>query len=491
MPIPFRLYNTLVRDVQEFTPIEPGKISLYVCGMTVYDEAHLGHARAMVVFDAFVRAQTARGWDVTFTRNFTDVDDKIISRAAENGEEPMALAQRFIDHFHRDASALGLSEPTHEPRVSTSMPAIIALIGRLVERDHAYASEGSVWFSVTSCETYGKLSGQKVEHLNANADAQSGKRSGLDFALWKAAKEGEPSWESPWGPGRPGWHIECSAMARETLGDTIDIHGGGLDLVFPHHENEIAQSECGNGHAFSNYWMHNGMLCVDGGAKMGKGDGNAFNIGDLLKAYPAEAIRLFYLDAHYRSPLPWTGVELDESLAKLARLYEAVEVAQQMGGEEAPEQVAQSLGDDAQTALSLAKQFSKTFDLAIADDFNTAAAMAAVFELCRAINRMSNHKKASKRGGPIARLALNALQDVGTKLGVMLKTPGEFADEVKAKRLPAMGLTTDDVQSMLQQRTDARTSKDWAAADAMRDRLERHKIVVMDGADGSSWRIRL
>jgi cysteinyl-tRNA synthetase len=490
MARPFRLYNTLIRSVQDFKPLEAGKISLYVCGMTVYDDCHLGHARAMVVFDAFVRAQESRGWDVNFVRNFTDVDDKIIVRAAERGVEPIDLAQGFIDNFHRDMKDLGLSTPTAQPRVSESIDQIIALIGSLVDKGHAYASAGSVWFSVDSCAEYGKLSGQKVEHLQASSDPDSGKNSPLDFALWKAVKPGEPSWDSPWGPGRPGWHIECSAMARGNIGDSIDIHGGGLDLVFPHHENEVAQSECGTGHPFASIWMHNGMLVMDSGAKMGKSEGNAFQIHDLLKLYPAEAIRLFYLDTHYRSPLPWTGT-LNDSLCKLARLYEAREVAQQMGGEEDPDTVAEALGADALTVLHLARGFKAGVESAIAEDFKTATAIGLVFEMARAINRMSNHKKAKKRGGTIAAEALEAFAELDRVLGLMQMTTEQFQDEVKAKRLPAMGLTTDDVDLLLAKRSEARTNKDWAAADSIRDELDDKGIVVMDAVHGSAWRVRI
>ena len=447
MARPFRLYNTLSRSVEAFDPIEPGRIRLYVCGMTVYDDCHLGHARAMVVFDAFVRAQRARGWDVEFVRNFTDIDDKIIQRATERGEEPLALAQRYIDDFHRDMVGLGLLTPTAQPRVSESIDAIVSLIQALVDKGHAYASQGSVWFSVRSNPSYGKLSGQKVEHLQASADADQGKNDPLDFALWKSARPDEPSWDSPWGPGRPGWHIECSAMARDALGDSIDIHGGGLDLVFPHHENEIAQSECGTGHPFSRVWMHNGMLTMADGHKMGKSEGNAFAIHDLLKDYPAEAIRLYYLDTHYRSPLPYSDEALDEALGRLARLYEAREVAEQMRGEEDPDRVAEALGTDAISALDLARGFAEDFEAALAADFNTSKALGLAFALSKAINRMSNHKKALKRGGPIAALAITAFEGVTEHLGLMSKDTDGFQAEIKAKRLPKMGLTAEQVES--------------------------------------------
>ncbi|MFK7987687.1 MAG: cysteine--tRNA ligase [Sandaracinaceae bacterium] len=492
MAAPFRLYNTLTRSAEDFVPHEAGKVGLYVCGMTVYDDCHVGHARAMVTFDAVSRYLRHRGWDVTFVRNFTDVDDKIIQRANERGEEPLTLAERYIDRFHEDMVALGLELPTHEPRVSQSIDEIRDIIGKLVERGHAYASEGSVWFDVPSFEAYGKLSGQKPEDMRASAETQSGKRSPQDFALWKAVKPGEPSWESPWGPGRPGWHIECSAMAFKHLGEKIDIHGGGLDLVFPHHENEVAQSECAHGSApYARYWMHNGLLTMAGGQKMGKSLGNVFNIRAALELFPAEALRIYYLQVHYRSPLPWSIDALPDALALLARLYEAKEVATQMGGEEDAARVAKDLGADAIKVLELSAQFDEKLHAAMDDDFNTAKALGLAFELARAVNRMANHKKAKKRGGPIAQRALAAFDGLATAMGILGTSPEAFIDEVKQKRLPALGLSKDDVEAKLAARVEARTNKQWDEADRIRAELETAGIQVMDRADGVDWRIRL
>lgn len=407
MPAPFRLYNTRTRSVEDFVPQAEDHITLYVCGMTVYDDAHIGHARAMVVFDTFVRFLRHRGWTVKFVRNFTDVDDKIIRRAVECREDALALAQRYIDHFHRDMADLGLAPPDVEPRVTTSIDCIVELIGRLVDRGHAYESSGSVWFDVGSHADYGRLSGQRVDELRSE-DAGAGKRSSADFALWKATKPGEPCWPSPWGPGRPGWHVECSAMAWKTLGETIDIHGGGLDLVFPHHENEVAQSECAHGARYANYWMHNGLLTMQSGQKMGKSLGNVVNIHELLGDYPAEALRLYYLQNHYRHPLPFDENALPDALGMLARLYEAREVAEAMGGDEEPDSVARALGVDAMRVLELSRSFEQVLYACLDDDFNTAAALGHTFELARAVNRMSNHKKATRRGGPVAAEALGA-----------------------------------------------------------------------------------
>jgi cysteinyl-tRNA synthetase len=490
MANPFRIYNTLTRSIEDFEPQTPGEVTLYVCGMTVYDECHVGHARAMVVFDTFVRYLRHRGWKVHFVRNFTDVDDKIIARSKELGEEPLALAARYIDAFHRDVGNLGLANPNAEPKVSESIDEIQALIQSLLDGGHAYVSDGNVWFSVATCEDYGKLSHQKVDELR-NPDEIAGKRAPADFALWKAAKEGEPSWDSPWGPGRPGWHIECSAMARSAIGKTVDIHGGGLDLVFPHHENEIAQSECGNKAPYVRYWMHNGLLTMSSGAKMGKSLGNVINVHVALEAFPAETLRLYYLQNHYRSPLPWSDAALPEALAMLSRLYEAREVAEAMGGQEDADQAAKSLGADAIKVLELGRSFEEKFHAAVDNDFNTAQALGLLFELARAINRFGNHKKAKKRGGPVVAPALAAFDLVNKALGFMSMDTAAFHEEVKAKRLGAMGIAQSEVELLLEERASARAAKDWGRADEIRDKLEAMQIVVMDLPDGVQWRVRV
>jgi cysteinyl-tRNA synthetase len=490
MPAPFRLYNSFNRTMENFKPIEEGKIRLYVCGMTVYDNAHIGHARAMVVFDTFVRYLRFRKWDVNFVRNFTDVDDKIIRRAAEQGVEPMELAERYIAAFQRDAGRLGLLTPDSEPRVSTSIQDIIDMIQTLIEKNHAYTSDGSVWFNVPSFKSYGGLSGQKVDSLQS-ADTVAGKKHPADFALWKAVKPGEPFWESPWGPGRPGWHIECSAMSKCCLGEEIDIHGGGLDLVFPHHENEIAQSEASSGKKFSRYWMHNGLLTMKGGQKMGKSLGNVINIEDALNDYPAETIRLYLLQNHYRSPLPWSGEALNEALSMLARLYEAIESAEAMGGQERAEDVAKALGEDAQTVLDLGTSFHTKMLNFLDEDFNTSGVLGLAFELARAINRFSAHKKSKKRGGPLVKEALRGLRSMNEAIGLLGKDTKGFQNEVKSKCLRAMGLDASTIEDKLVARKEARANKDWATSDQIRDELDAMGILIMDTADGVEWRVKL
>ena len=486
----FRLYNTRTRQLEDFEPIEAGKIRLYACGNTVYDHCHVGHARGMILFDSFVRYLRHRGWEVDFVRNFTDVDDKIIKRATELGEDPIALSARFIGEYHADAEALGLDRPSREPKVTESMDAIRDLIESLISKGHAYQNEGSVWFSVESFPDYGRLSGQKVAELRS-ADEVAGKRSPADFALWKAVKPGEPAWPSPWGEGRPGWHIECSAMAKATLGDTIDIHGGGLDLVFPHHENEVAQSVCGNSADYARVWMHHGLLTMASGQKMGKSFGNVINVKVALQAFPAETMRVYYLQNQYRSPLPWGDEALPEALAMLSRLYEAREVAEAMAGDEPAASVAKSMGPDALAVLELGESFPERFYAAMDQDFNTALALAHLFELSRAINRFGNLKKANKRGGPVVVAALKAFALVADAMGLMRMSCADFHAEVKDKRLTAMGIAPAEIDALIAERSQARSDKNWTRADEIREELEAKSILVMDAADGVQWRVRL
>jgi cysteinyl-tRNA synthetase len=490
MPTPFRLYDTRTRKLDDFVPQEPGKVGIYVCGMTVYDRSHVGHARAMVIFDAFTRWLRHEGYAVRFVRNFTDIDDKIIARAAALGVDPARLAQDEIDAFHQDMDALGLQPPDAEPRVTRTMPEIVAMIATLVARGHAYEAAGNVWFSVASFPRYGALSGRQVEDMRS-ADAAAGKRDPADFALWKAAKPGEPAWDSPWGPGRPGWHIECSAMAKHELGETVDIHGGGLDLVFPHHENEIAQSECATDRPYVRWWMHNGLLTMSSGQKMGKSLGNVTTIEAVLRAYPAEALRLYYLQNHYRSPLPWSAEALPEALGMLSRLYEAREVAESMQGAEDPERVAAELGPDAAAVLAEGRAFADNFDQALREDFNTSQALAHLFSLARAVNRFGGHKKARRRGGPVVAPALAAFRRVAASLGLMTLDTRAFVEEVKHKRLAALGLRRADIDARVAERDRLREAKQWSEADAIRHALDAEGIEVMDGPEGSRWRVRL
>ncbi|MEO8183300.1 MAG: cysteine--tRNA ligase [Deltaproteobacteria bacterium] len=512
MPQPFRIYNTRTRKVEDFLPLEAGKVGLYVCGMTVYDRAHVGHARAMVLFDTFVRYLRHRGWVVSFVRNFTDVDDKIISRAGQLGISAEQLARREIEAFERDVLALGLAAPSLEPTVTGSIDAIQRMITRLIDQGHAYEAEGNVWFAVDSFSRYGALSGQKPGELRS-ADAAAGKRHAADFALWKAAKPGEPAWESAWGAGRPGWHIECSAMAYEALGTTFDIHGGGLDLVFPHHENEVAQSECANGATYARYWMHNGLLTVAEGQKMGKSLGNVVNIEAVVQQFPAEAIRLYYLQDHYRSPLPWSEQSLPEALGMLSRLYDARDAAESIAGSKLAsgspaasspaasspaasspaelDKLAKELGPDAQAVVEQARGFATRFYAALDDDFNTARALAEAFSLARALNRFAAHKKAKQRGAPIVAPALAAFELVSHSIGLLGSSAQELIEEVKDKRLSAFGLLRQEVEQKIAARQEHREQKRWSEADAIRKELEVQRIQIMDSPEGCRWRVAL
>ena len=365
-----KLFNSLTRKKEEFVPIQPGKVRMYVCGMTVYDLCHLGHARVLVVFDVIVRHLRSLGYDVTYVRNITDIDDKIIARAQQNGEDIADLTERFIKAMHEDAAALGVQPPDAEPRATDSMDSILEMIGRLIDKGYAYQGEnGDVFYAVGKFDGYGQLSGKRVEELRAGArvDVDQAKRDPLDFVLWKSAKAGEPGWPSPWGEGRPGWHIECSAMSTDCLGNHFDIHGGGMDLQFPHHENEIAQSEGATGEHFVNYWIHNGFVQVDE-EKMSKSLGNFFTVREILQRYRPEEIRYFILSSHYRSPLHYSDDNLDQARGALQRLYTALRGS--------------AVNDDA----ALDADYEERFRAAMNDDFNTPEALAVLFDLARAQN---------------------------------------------------------------------------------------------------------
>ena len=451
------LYNTLTRQKEVFTPIEPGKVRMYVCGMTVYDYCHLGHARVMVVFDMVSRWLRAAGLEVTYVRNITDIDDKIIKRAAENGESIGQLTQRFIDAMNQDADALGIIRPDIEPRATEHIPGMLALIAQLIANGKAYpAANGDVYYAVREFDGYGKLSGKSLEDLRAGerVDVDPYKRDPLDFVLWKASKAGEPAWTSPWGEGRPGWHIECSAMSCQHLGAHFDIHGGGADLQFPHHENEIAQSEGAHGHAYVNYWMHNGFIRVDD-EKMSKSLGNFFTIREVLEKFDAEVVRFFILRAHYRSPLNYSDVHLGDARNALTRLYTALKNV-------AP----------ASVALDWTDPYAARFQAAMDDDFNTVEAMAVLFELAAETNRTQS-----------AQLA-GLLKTLGGVLGLLQRDPASFLQGEAS----ADGLSNEAIDALIDARRAARASKNWAESDRIRDALAAAGVVLEDSAAGTSWR---
>lgn len=454
------IYNTLSRKKELFTPIEPGKAGLYVCGITIYDYCHVGHARTYVAFDVINRYLRFLGLDVTYVRNITDVDDKIIKRAAENNESCDALTERFTKAMHADFTALGLLPADIEPRVTTHMAEIISLIETLIAKGYAYvAADGDVLFDVSKYEAYGELSQQNLEMLQSGSrvEVADNKDDPLDFVLWKGAKPGEPFWQSPWGNGRPGWHIECSAMSAKHLGQHFDIHGGGSDLQFPHHENEIAQSTCAHGHKYVNTWIHTGMVQVDK-EKMSKSLGNFFTVKDVLAQYNAEAVRYFLLSSHYRSQLNYSAENLTQAHAALGRLYTALR------------NVTPS------HSIDLNSPYIVRFKAAMDDDFNTPEALPVLFELAREVNRFKETEPA-KAAELAALLSLLA--------GVLGLLQGD------AEAFLQSGASDDDVaeiEALIAQRNTARANKDWAAADAARDALTAKGIIVEDKNGVTSWR---
>ena len=456
-----KIYNTLTGTKDVFRPIEAGKVRIYVCGMTVYDYCHLGHARVMVIFDMVTRYLRASGYEVTYVRNITDIDDNIIRRAAENGETIQSLTRRFIDAMNEDADALGILRPDQEPRATEYIDEIIVMIGRLIENGYAYvADNGDVFYDVSKFKPYGRLSGKKTEELRAGArvDVSEAKDDPLDFVLWKAAKQGEPSWESPWGPGRPGWHIECSAMSTRCLGDHFDIHGGGQDLQFPHHENEIAQSTGATGKPFVNVWMHNGFVRV-AEEKMSKSLGNFFTIREILKLYPPEVVRFFILSSHYRSPLNYTEEHINAARASLARLYTSL---RDIGVE--PDAVEESYQD----------QFYKVMD----DDFNTPEAVSVLHDIAHEINRTKDEEPER------ARLLASTLRRLGGILGVLQDSPEEFLQAGES----ASGYSAEDIEELIKQRARAKEQRDFNEADRIRDLLAAQGIVLEDTPRGTTWR---
>ncbi len=456
---------------EPFVPLTPGTVNLYVCGVTVYDECHIGHARALLTFDVIYRYLRFLGFDCRFVRNFTDVDDKIINRANQEGIASEELAQRYIDAFHRDADALGLAHPTVEPRATEHIDGMIGLIAALVQRGHAYPVAGDVYFAVESFSGYGKLSRRSLDEMTAGArvEVDDRKRHPMDFALWKASKEGEPSWESPWGRGRPGWHIECSVMSTKYLGQPFDIHGGGQDLVFPHHENEIAQSECGAGAPFARYWIHNGFVQLSR-EKMSKSLGNILSIQDVLRRFDPVALRLYMLTTHYRNPIEFSEEGLAEAQRTVARLYETVSRADRLvdaspGGAPEPGPM---------------EYFQREMD----DDFNTPRALAVVFEELRAVNRLLDQGHARALAG--RRDALRAMMEA---LGLMQAPPERFLEQRRQSGLSRLALSEDEIRCMIGERNAARRRKDWARADGIRDGLKEKGILLKDGPSGTTWEL--
>ncbi|WP_353242040.1 cysteine--tRNA ligase [Providencia sp.] len=458
-----QIFNTLSRQKEEFKPIHAGKIGMYVCGITIYDLCHIGHGRTFVAFDAISRYLRYLGYDLNYVRNVTDIDDKIIKRAAENNESVEELTTRMLAEMHKDFDALNILRPDSEPRATRHIGEIIELTESLIERGHAYvADNGDVMFEVKTDPNYGLLSRQDLEQLQAGARVEVAdvKRNPMDFVLWKMSKEGEPSWESPWGLGRPGWHIECSAMNSKTLGNHFDIHGGGSDLMFPHHENEIAQSTCAHDGPYVNYWMHSGMVMVDR-EKMSKSLNNFFTIRDVLEYYDAETVRYFLLSGHYRSQLNYTEENLKQARTALERMYTALR------------------GTDKSAKPAGGEDFKARFVEAMNDDFNTPEAYSVLFDMVREINRLKAEDMTPANG------MAAELRELAGVLGLLEQDPESF---LKGGAQSEDDAEVAKIEALIQQRLDARQNKDWAQADAARDALTAMGIVLEDSSAGTTWR---
>ena len=460
-----RIYNTLTRQKEEFVPADKDNVKMYSCGPTVYDYFHIGNARPYIIFDTMRRYLVYIGYKVTFVQNFTDIDDKMIKRANAEGITVKELGERFIEEYFKDAQAIGVRKATYHPKATENFDAIIDIVKRLCDNGYAYEKDGNVYFRTKKFKEYGKLSKQPLEdlELGARIDINECKEDPMDFALWKAKKEGEPSWESPWGEGRPGWHIECSAMANKFLGETIDLHSGGQDLIFPHHENEIAQSECANCKPFSRYWMHNGYINIDG-KKMSKSLGNFFTVRDILKEYDGEIIRFFMLSAHYRSPINFADTLMEQAKSAVERVYTCIENLEFMLGNASDIPASEELKEELDDCR---KKFRNAMD----DDLNTADAIASIFDIVY----LANTKLTSASGKEAINLCLSLIRELGDVLGLFVREKNNSLDK--------------EVEALIKERNEARKNKDWATADAIRDKLKEMNIVLKDTPDGVKWSI--
>jgi len=480
--MPLRVYNTLSGSKEEFVPITPGKVGMYVCGVTVYDHCHIGHARANVVFDMIYRYLRATGLDVTYVRNYTDIDDKIINRANRDGVPYNEISERFITEFDRDMARLMLLLPTHQPKATEHIAEIIALVQKLIDKGFAYQSGADVFYCVEKFDSYLKLSKRNLEDMQAGAriEVDERKRHPMDFALWKGAKPGEPYWESPWGQGRPGWHIECSAMSTKFLGETFDIHGGGKDLIFPHHDNEIAQSEAASGKPFVKYWLHNGFVNINA-EKMSKSLGNFFTIKEVLERYDAEVLRFFLLSAHYRSPIDFSDQNLKDAELGLERIYKA------LAGIGERLEAAGDLPPSAESAeleekcASLAARFTEAMD----DDFNTALGLGHVFDLVRCINKVL--PLAPKE---LLARARDEVAAIAAVLGVCDSQPASFLQRIKERKTAEMEIPVEEIERLIAERTEARKARNFKRGDEIRDYLLERGVALLDSAQGTTWTVK-
>lgn len=463
-----KIYNTLTRKKEEFVPIDKNEVKMYSCGPTVYDYFHIGNARPFIVFDTMRRYLEYSGYKVKFVQNFTDIDDKMIRRANEEGITVKELGERFIKEYFADAHALGIHEATVHPKATENIDAIIKVVQSLVEKGYAYAVDGNVYFSTKKFKEYGKLSHQPLDELEAGAriDINEHKNDPMDFALWKAQKPGEPAWESPWGMGRPGWHIECSAMVNKFLGETIDIHSGGQDLIFPHHENEIAQSECANGKPFAHYWMHNGYININN-QKMSKSLGNFFTVRDIRKKYDSEVIRFFMLSAHYRNPINFADTLMEQAKSAVERVYTCLDNLTFLAQNSAEKDLCEKC-----SAISAKlDECREKFIAAMDDDLNTADAIAAIFDIVY----LANTEITADCAKQVITKAIDLIHELGAVLGLFTKSEKKTLDE--------------EVEELIEKRNKARIEKNWAEADAIRDKLKEMNIILKDTPNGVQWSI--
>ena len=463
-----KIYNTLTRQKEEFVPVHPGKVGMYVCGPTVYNYIHIGNARPMIIFDTVRRYFEYKGYEVNYVSNFTDVDDKIIKKANEEGVTATEIAERYIKECKQDMEALNIKPATHQPRATEEIGGMIKMIQTLIEKGHAYEVDGTVYFKTRSFKDYGKLSKKNIDDLEAGhreikVTGEEGKKDPLDFVLWKPKKEGEIAWDSPWGEGRPGWHIECSEMSKKYIGDTIDIHAGGEDLIFPHHENEIAQSEACNDEKFANYWMHNGFLNINN-KKMSKSAGNFFTVREIGEKYPLQVIRFFMLSAHYRTPLNFSDTLVESAKTGLDRILTAIDLCREMAAKEETG----SLSDAEKEHFAKVEALVKKFEDAMEDDFNTADAVSAIFEIVRESNSTVKDFSAY-----YAKKVLKVLEDLCGVLGIETTKEEEILDE--------------EIEKLIEERQAARKNKDFARADEIRDQLLEQGIVLKDTREGVKW----
>jgi len=487
-----KIYNTMTRRKEEFHPLEDGKVGLYVCGITAYDVCHIGHARSAIVFDVIFRYLKYRGYNTTFVKNFTDVDDKIIERARAEGVDIDTIAGTYIRRHNEDMDALGVSRPTVTPRATENIKGMIRLIERLLEKGLAYRTNGDVFYPVDRFSRYGKLSGRSLDEMMAGArvEVDERKKNPFDFVLWKAAKEGEPWWDSPWGRGRPGWHIECSAMSQRYLGETFDIHGGGEDLIFPHHENEIAQSEGASDKPFARYWIHNGFVKINS-EKMSKSLGNVFTIEDILKQYHPEVVRLFMLQSHYRTIIDFSDESLREARVAIERFYRMILAVKQRcaDGEIIDDLSEKNLTGKDRDMFGKINLLPERFTEAMDDDFNTARAIGYIFDTVRQINGYLEEigPKPSRESLFVLDRARNCLRDLGKVLGLFLEEPKEYFRADRERELRVRDLDSDEIEARIGERAQARRDRDWAKADRIRDSLLARGVHLKDGPDGTTW----